>query len=381
MRTNSLILTTVVLGFALGVQACSCDGDGDDSADGGGGSAEGGGGSGGGGAGGSGGSGIGGDAGDVGGESGDGGDAGGGGDADDVEEGEVGDDGDDDAQPDEGGDDGDGSGSKECIPITFENPIGRGYSLSAERAIFIADVVPNLYGPEEDTLWFGIYSDLIDRIEPGTFELESPLISGLDDMKHFVEVDTDWDGKKYQRGFIHNSGTIVLKSKFDDVLIGVIDATLQDVVLVEVERDEINDILIPTVGGDCISIEYMEVVIEPIEGWTCLQRAYNEGYICNCGCGIWDPDCDIDSMLNPGGWCTPEASCVNEDGMGVCFGGIPVWTCHNNRYKDGNCHCTCGGWDPDCDTKGDIPVDCDPGQICVKGDGDIPQCEWPVPSP
>ncbi|MCL2824212.1 MAG: hypothetical protein FWD57_09495 [Polyangiaceae bacterium] len=339
MRTNSLILATVVLGLALGVQACSCDGDGDDSAAGGG---------------------SGGNAGDSG-TGGNGGDVG-------VDE-------------DAGGDDGDGAESKECVTVTIDSIEGRGYSIRDGFAFFIAEIAPGIYGPNRDTLQLLLYSDLTGHPGPGTYDFAFPTSVDPLSCEQCIVVAVDFDGDNYDKSFVGSSGTINIHSTLDDHVIGVVNATLHEVLFVEVDEDEVNKTLTPTVGGDCISIEYMELVIEPIDGWTCLQRNYDDGYSCSCGCGIWDPDCDIDSTPNPGGKCTPEATCVNEDGMGVCVGGIPVWTCHNLHYKDGHCECTCGGWDPDCDTKGDNPTDCDPGQICVKGDGDIPQCEWSVPGP
>merc|ERR1719433_2171955 len=27
-------------------------------------------------------------------------------------------------------------------------------------------------------------------------------------------------------------------------------------------------------------------------GWTCSEAKYADGELCDCDCGIWDPDCD-----------------------------------------------------------------------------------------
>lgn len=27
--------------------------------------------------------------------------------------------------------------------------------------------------------------------------------------------------------------------------------------------------------------------------WTCLIEDYNDGHICDCSCGAYDPDCDL----------------------------------------------------------------------------------------
>ena len=30
----------------------------------------------------------------------------------------------------------------------------------------------------------------------------------------------------------------------------------------------------------------------PVPGWTCPQSKYNTKDGCDCGCGVWDPDCE-----------------------------------------------------------------------------------------
>ena len=89
--------------------------------------------------------------------------------------------------------------------------------------------------------------------------------------------------------------------------------------------------------------------------WTCAVTSYNTSDGCDCGCGAWDPDCDIARATLLGCptsgsyYCSPKtASCVPATAK---FGGqIPSsWNCNPAYYaaKDG-CDCGCGAWDPDC---------------------------------
>ena len=40
--------------------------------------------------------------------------------------------------------------------------------------------------------------------------------------------------------------------------------------------------------------------IEPIPGWTCNSTMYADGSFCDCNCGAWDPDCDLDQPQHRG---------------------------------------------------------------------------------
>merc|ERR1712164_8436 len=40
--------------------------------------------------------------------------------------------------------------------------------------------------------------------------------------------------------------------------------------------------------------------IEPIPGWTCNSTMYADGSFCDCNCGVWDPDCDLDQPQHRG---------------------------------------------------------------------------------
>jgi hypothetical protein len=104
-------------------------------------------------------------------------------------------------------------------------------------------------------------------------------------------------------------------------------------------------------------------------GWRCLERFYNDGTVCNCGCGAFDADCDStdpDSCDR----CNVEGACSGQD----CPGTIdpddvrkcmkpdppPEWSCEDASFGDGLvCHCGCGAFDVDCrDTTLDACDDC-----------------------
>ncbi|MCL2824826.1 MAG: hypothetical protein FWD57_12635, partial [Polyangiaceae bacterium] len=179
----------------------------------------------------------------------------------------------------------------------------------------------------------------------------------------------DMEGSYGETLFAHQSGTLTIKSSVDDLWNHVIDATLEDVKLVEIDS-EFN----PVPNGLCLTIDNAPFVAAPIEGWTCPKGYYEDGD-CDCECGIWDPDCST-SGANPFG-CAPEAICVEVDGQGICDGGVVGWTCDIKYYGDGFCECGCGAWDPDCD---DFPIDlftCGDVERCFKDDDGKPYCDLP----
>ena len=95
--------------------------------------------------------------------------------------------------------------------------------------------------------------------------------------------------------------------------------------------------------------------------WICPSTAYANG-VCDCGCGLPDPDC-VDGNASSCATCDQGCS-----GLGCAQApihatdnsrcDIPVaWTCSPAWYGDGSvdtnledygCHCGCGALDPDC---------------------------------
>jgi hypothetical protein len=101
-------------------------------------------------------------------------------------------------------------------------------------------------------------------------------------------------------------------------------------------------------------------------GWTCVASKFAEGKTngtCDCDCGAPDPDC-ADLNLKISG-CGYTQTC---DASGKCAGEIapapPGWNCGDAKYSDGKvCNCDCGVIDPDCDLD-DLPDDCGPTAFC-----------------
>ncbi len=96
------------------------------------------------------------------------------------------------------------------------------------------------------------------------------------------------------------------------------------------------------------------------KGFTCGAQFYGDGQVCDCGCGVADPDCD-NPALQVAGCLAKGATC---DASSQCQGG-GTWTCDELAYDDGlSCDCGCGAPDPDC-THETLPITgCAKGQVC-----------------
>ena len=102
------------------------------------------------------------------------------------------------------------------------------------------------------------------------------------------------------------------------------------------------------------------------DGWTCSEQSYSDGYNCECGCGITDPDCEselatvCDSCPTYLGSCVDDYNCrgvLPEDNSRCTDSPPDDWNCSVEIYHDGACDCGCGARDMDCDS-GDID-DCE----------------------
>ena len=132
-------------------------------------------------------------------------------------------------------------------------------------------------------------------------------------------------------------------------------------------------------------------------GHSCTDAAYAKDNICDCDCGVADPDCNTNNYMDAprceawelciDGVCTCSGTrrCNNHgdcDGSGVCscyygwYGTycekqVPAaWTCPRTTYEqDSNCDCNCGLSDPDCVTgaNANSAVNCASYEYCVNG--------------
>jgi hypothetical protein len=106
--------------------------------------------------------------------------------------------------------------------------------------------------------------------------------------------------------------------------------------------------------------------------WRCDPSAYNDGKVCDCGCGYYDPDClanhiDACERCNLDGACSGQPCPGTIDPTKVAYCGHPDappgWICEKDHYADGiDCDCGCGIPDPDCKTA-DV-AECDDCSIC-----------------
>jgi hypothetical protein len=130
------------------------------------------------------------------------------------------------------------------------------------------------------------------------------------------------------------------------------------------------------------------------DGWRCTTRSYNDGY-CDCGCGIVDPDCsstDVSACVacSNGCWDSTCPGSIDPDDNTTCTGPPTRWNCSARFYNDGSiCNCGCGAIDPDCSTEDltscdrcDTEGSCD-AQVCpgTIDPNDIGHCaQPPVPA-
>eukprot|EP01129_Flabellula_baltica_P006941 TRINITY_DN2653_c0_g3_i1.p1 TRINITY_DN2653_c0_g3~~TRINITY_DN2653_c0_g3_i1.p1 ORF type:complete len:340 (-),score=63.97 TRINITY_DN2653_c0_g3_i1:515-1501(-) len=112
-------------------------------------------------------------------------------------------------------------------------------------------------------------------------------------------------------------------------------------------------------SGECVQREKPEL-------WDCDMCKYNFSNECDCGCGAPDPDCTFSPLSNTVVGCDSCEDTCNENG--TCVTGklnVSGWTCSPCWYQAGDgCNCGCGAFDPDCNLAGAVVYGCETGQIC-----------------
>ena len=111
--------------------------------------------------------------------------------------------------------------------------------------------------------------------------------------------------------------------------------------------------------------------------WTSDPDFYGAGDGCDCGQGLWDPDCASSSqrLYN----CNNGEACIQSGQTGVCQtvmtpsmpdpappSTAPAgWTCDPTFYNaNDGCDCGCGVFDPDCGKSDQELYNCNEGQYC-----------------
>lgn len=98
--------------------------------------------------------------------------------------------------------------------------------------------------------------------------------------------------------------------------------------------------------------------LQPPTEWTCDGAFFAAGDdVCDCGCGVADPDCGADATAAA---CDVVRCAWNGSGAGgeggrlvdgdatTCLLPPAGWACGEAAYGDGDCDCGCGGDDVDC---------------------------------
>ena len=128
--------------------------------------------------------------------------------------------------------------------------------------------------------------------------------------------------------------------------------------------------------GDCASrmYDYARPIVIPDE-WTC---GVNRKDICDCNCGVYDPDCETFYDYSIGKYGLHPTTCEEGTICSAVTAKCTKWTCDPLKYKgmdyvNRRCDCNCGSWDPDCDNFDtyDKVYGCDKSnkEICSRVDG------------
>jgi hypothetical protein len=106
---------------------------------------------------------------------------------------------------------------------------------------------------------------------------------------------------------------------------------------------------------------------------ACAVATFDLDGLCDCGCGVADPDCGDDEGCTEKGCSAP--------GCAVCHNGYLLsqcqdWYCDEDRFGDGDCDCGCGAPDPDCEEAGCTTVGCedDACEVCHDPLGRVSPC-------
>lgn len=240
---------------------------------------------------------------------------------------------------DAGGDAGDPDG---CVDVTVAT--WRLDNMDDVSIRYRARISPELGGEPWD-----LYLDFqrYDTDYVGTF----PLGEGMDDnFGGCARCVVAFFGTMLDRGYFASEGTLELR---EDPFSQKLDATLTDVRLVEVtiEADATGALVsTPVPGGACLDLAVTTVDQNfPSPGWTCPNEQFNDGAVCHCGCGAWDPDCGERCPFPPEPSCDPTP--------------LPVEGCGDGELctPEGMCSATC-----DHPTR----VPCESGVCGFSADGD-----------
>ncbi len=136
----------------------------------------------------------------------------------------------------------------------------------------------------------------------GSFDLSMAPENSPATCAHCLTVDTDND---FADEYFQAEGTLVINA---DPTQGTLDGSFSGVRLIEVTIDDMG-IATPVEDGGCVEFADGPIATTVVpEEWTCDVTFYGIGDGCDCGCGVFDPDC-VDMTLDSCQFCDNEGSC------------------------------------------------------------------------
>lgn len=127
----------------------------------------------------------------------------------------------------------------------------------------------------------------------------------------------------------------------------------------------------------------------PPEGWTCADYAYGDATVCDCGCGVPDPDCRTSDILAcETCWCGSVFCPQNIDTSDTTQCDLPPppdgWTCTPELWSDDYCDCGCGVRDRQCGEGAIVEYcqtcNCSGGRCDFVDEADLSQCRLTLPT-
>eukprot|EP01129_Flabellula_baltica_P014044 TRINITY_DN6650_c0_g1_i1.p1 TRINITY_DN6650_c0_g1~~TRINITY_DN6650_c0_g1_i1.p1 ORF type:complete len:920 (+),score=147.08 TRINITY_DN6650_c0_g1_i1:2-2761(+) len=118
-------------------------------------------------------------------------------------------------------------------------------------------------------------------------------------------------------------------------------------------------------------------VTRDLANWTCDSCYYEMQDGCDCGCGLEDPDCsDSTAYIHGCDNFTCGVACVQGECTKPDISVPEGWICPHCYYGTGDgCDCNCGIPDPDCELS-NVSISCEIGQVCIEGTCQGDAMDW-----
>lgn len=191
-------------------------------------------------------------------------------------------------------------------------------------ALYRSQTTPNYGGANVDILNAEFYGQGagagFDGELSGTFDLSMGTDANYSTCSRCMRAVSDAVGPAgTAKQFFQQSGTLTIPAGSNHIN-GTINATLTDVTLIEVTIDTTTFVSTPVPNGQCVHIASANLVAaQPAmapAAWNCTDSFFLDGEFCDCGCGVFDPDC-ITSEVAACGFCDNSGSCSATDCPGT----------------------------------------------------------------